>query len=42
MCVLISLQLFSQTFVILRRIERDIVINVKMPSCKVRVIRVGI
>ena len=36
-----SLQLLSKTFLILSRIERDIVINVKTPSCKVPVILVG-
>jgi hypothetical protein len=30
-----SRQLLSETFLILRRIQRDIVINVKTPSCKV-------
>ena len=33
MCVLISLQLMSKTFLILRIIQRDIVINVKTSSC---------
>jgi hypothetical protein len=36
-----SLQLLSKTFLILRRIRRDIVINVKSYSCKVPVILVG-
>jgi hypothetical protein len=40
-CVLICLQLLSRTFLILRRILRDIVINVKTSSCKVPVILVG-
>ena len=33
-----SLQLLSETFLIIRRIQRDIVINVKTTSCKVPVI----
>ena len=33
-----SLQLLSQTFLILRIIQRDIVINMKSSSCKVAVI----
>jgi hypothetical protein len=33
-----SLQLLSKTFFILRRIQRDIAINVKTSSCKVPVI----
>ena len=36
-----SLQLSFETFPILRRIQRDIVINVKTSSCKVLVILVG-
>ena len=40
MCVL-SLRIWSKTFLILKRIQRDIVINVKMSSCKVPVIHVG-
>ena len=40
-CV-ISLQILSKTFLILRRIRRDIVINVKKCSCKVPVILVGL
>jgi hypothetical protein len=36
-----SLQLLSKIFLILRRILRDIVINVKTSSCKVPVILVG-
>jgi nitrate reductase NapE component len=41
-CVfLFSLQLLSKTFLILRRVQRDIVIIVKTSSCKVRVILVG-
>ena len=35
-----SIQLFSKTFRVLRTIQRDIVINVKMCSCKVAVILV--
>jgi hypothetical protein len=35
-----SLQLLSKTFFIIRRIQRDIVINVKKSSCKVPVILV--
>jgi hypothetical protein len=37
MRVLISLRLLSQTFRILRRIERDTIINVHRYSCKVPV-----
>jgi hypothetical protein len=41
-CVfLFSLQLLANTFLILKRIQRDIVINVKTSSCKVPVIPVG-
>jgi hypothetical protein len=41
-CVfLFSLQLLFETFLILRRIQRVIVINVKTSSCKVPVIIVG-
>jgi hypothetical protein len=36
-----SLQLLFETFLILRRIQRDIVINVKTSSCKVPDILVG-
>ena len=36
-----SLQLLSKTFLILRRMQQDIVINVKTSSCKVPVIFVG-
>jgi hypothetical protein len=36
-----SLQLLSETFFILRRIQRDIVINVQTSLCKVLVILVG-
>jgi hypothetical protein len=39
-CVLISLQFLSQTFLIVRRIQRDIIINVQKSSCKVPVILV--
>jgi hypothetical protein len=38
MCVLISLQPFSETFLIIRRTERDITINVNRSSRKVPVI----
>ena len=37
----LSLQILSKTFLIQRRIWRDIVINVKTSSCKVPVIFVG-
>ena len=40
MCVLIFLQLLFETVLILRRIHRDIVINVKTSSCEVTVILV--
>jgi hypothetical protein len=36
-----SLQLLSNTFLVLRRSERDIIINVHRSSCKVTVILVG-
>ena len=36
-----SLQLLSETFLILRRIQRDIVINLHTPACRVTVILVG-
>jgi hypothetical protein len=39
MCVWFSLNV-SETFFLLRRIQRDIVINVQRPSCKVPVILV--
>ena len=38
MCVLISLQLLSEPFLILRRIQRDTAINVQSSPCKVPVI----
>ena len=38
---LFSLQLLSETFRMLRRIQRDMVINVHWSSCKVLVILVG-
>ena len=34
-CVLFSLQLLSETFIILIRIQRHIIINVQRSSCKV-------
>jgi len=37
---LFSLQLLSETFLILRKIERDLIINVYLASCKVAVILV--
>jgi len=37
-----SLQLFSETFLVLRRIERDMIINVHRSACKVPVILVSI
>jgi len=36
-----SLRLLSETFLILRRTERDTIINVLSSSCKVPVIFVG-
>jgi hypothetical protein len=36
-----SLQLLCEIFIIIKEIQRDIIINVLMSSCKVRVIRVG-
>jgi hypothetical protein len=39
-CVDFSLEIFSETFVILRRNERDIIVNLQRPSCKVPVILV--
>jgi hypothetical protein len=41
MCVLIFCTVLSKTFLILSRIQRDIVISVKTSSCKVQVIIVG-
>ena len=40
-CFLSSLQILCKTFFVLRRIQRDIVINVKTISCKISVILVG-
>ena len=40
-CVLSFLQLLFEIFLILRRNQRDIVINVKTSSCKVPVILIG-
>jgi hypothetical protein len=40
MCVLIFSTDLSETFIILRRTERDIIINVHKSSCKVPVILV--
>ena len=40
MCVLNSLQLLSETFLILRRIQKDIIIKVHRFSCKVPIILV--
>jgi hypothetical protein len=42
MCVLIFLQLLSETFLILRRIQRDTVISMKTSSRNVHVIFVGL
>ena len=41
MCVLFSNELLPETFIMLRRIQRVVVINVRMSSCKVPVILVG-
>jgi hypothetical protein len=41
MCVWFSLQLLFEIFLILKTIQRDIVINVKTSSCKVPVILFG-
>jgi len=40
-CVLISLQLLSVTFLIVRRTERDVIRNVQLALCKVPVIFVS-
>jgi hypothetical protein len=40
MCVLILSTILSKTFLILRRNERDMVINIHMSSCKVPVMPV--
>jgi len=37
-CLFFSLQLLSESFLILRRFQRDIIINVHWSSCKVPVI----
>jgi hypothetical protein len=41
MCILTLSTTFFETVLILRRIQRDIVIKVKTSLCKVGVIRVG-
>jgi hypothetical protein len=41
MCDLISVHILSKIFLILRRTQRDIVINLKMPLCEIPVILVG-
>jgi hypothetical protein len=41
MCILIFSTILFETYLIIRRIRRDIVINVKTCSCKVPVIHVG-
>jgi hypothetical protein len=41
MCILVFPTAFSETFLILRIIQRDIVINVETSLCKVPVIMVG-
>jgi len=41
MCFVFFLQLLSETFLILRRIERDMIKNVYLSSCKVPFIGVG-
>ena len=40
MCGLILSKLLSETLLILRRVQRDIIINLKTPSCQVSVILV--
>jgi hypothetical protein len=40
MCVLIFSTNLSETFLILRRIQRDIIINVHKPSCEMPIILV--
>ena len=40
MCVLIFSTILSETFLIVRRIERDVIQNVYWPSCTVLVIRI--
>jgi hypothetical protein len=39
--LLFPLQLFSETFIMLRRIQGDVIINVHRTSCKVPVFPVG-
>jgi hypothetical protein len=42
MCVFVVSQILFETFLVLRRIHRDITINVVTSSCKVPVIVVGL
>ena len=41
MCVSFSLQNLLEVFLILRKIQRDVVMNVKMSSCKSAIILAG-